>query len=85
MERIRKKYTETDKPTTTVYFCIMNQTKMHQTNWTQVLNIKSTNTPLLRFIFAWALTLKMGFNEFMETQFHSSKGVFALFLLNIWV
>ena len=43
-----------------------------------MLNRKSTNTPLLRFIFAWALTLKRGFIEFLEVQFCSSKGVFAL-------
>ena len=29
-------------------FTVFNQTKMHQTNWTQVLNRKSTNKPLLR-------------------------------------
>ena len=57
-------------------FTVFNQTKMHQTNWTQVLNRKSTNTPVLRLIFACTLTLKRVFNEFLEAQLRSSKGVY---------
>ena len=51
----------------------------------QMLNRKSTNTPLLRLIFACTLSLKRLFNVFLEAQLRSSKGVFVLFLLNIWV
>ena len=71
-----------------LYYCILlhhEAEKTKQTNWTQMLNRKSTNTPLLRPIFAFALTLKRVFNEFLEAQLRSSKGVFVLFLLNIWV
>ena len=70
---------------TTAYFCIIKQKKMKQTNWTQMLDKKSTNTPLLSLIFACTLTLKRVFNEFLEAQLRRSKGVFVLFLLNIWV
>ena len=45
-----------------------------------MLNRKSTNTPLLRLIFAY-LSLKKVFNEFLEAQL-PSKVVFVLFLLN---
>ena len=70
---------------TTAYFCIMKQKKMKQTNWTQMLNRKSTNTPLIQLIFVCTLTLKRVCSEFLETQLRSSKGVFALFLLSIRV
>ena len=40
---------------------------------------------LLWLIFACTLTLKRVFSEFLETQLRSSKGVFVLFLLSIWV
>ena len=63
----------------TAYFCIMKQTKLKQTNWTQMLNRKSTNTPLLRLIFACTSTLKRVFSEFFKAQLRSSKGVFVLF------
>ena len=65
-----------------LHYCVFlhhEPDKKKQTNLTQMLNRKSTITLLLRFIFAWALTLKRGFSEFLEAQFHSSKGVFALF------
>ena len=41
-----------------------------------MLNRKITHTPFSRFIFACTLTLKRGFNEFLEVQLRSSKGVF---------
>ena len=44
-----------------------------QTNWTQMLNRKSANTPLLWLIFACALSLKRVFSEFLEAQLRSSK------------
>ena len=62
---------------TTAYFCIMKQKKMKHTNETQMLNRKSTNTPLLLFIFACTLTLKSVFREFLETQLRSRKCVFV--------
>jgi hypothetical protein len=64
-------------------FCIMKQKKMKQTNWTH--HRKSANTPLLWLIFACTLSLKRNFGEFLEAQLRSSKGVFLLFLLTIWV
>ena len=50
-----------------------------------MLHRKTTNTFLLRLIFARALSLKRDFNELMEAKLRSRKGVFVLFLLNIWV
>ena len=41
-----------------------------------MLNREITNTPLLRFIFAYALTFKEGFQWILEAQLHSSKGGF---------
>ena len=55
------------------FVCIMKQT-----NWTQMLNRKSANTPLLWLILACALSLKRVFSEFLEAQLRSSKGVFVL-------
>ena len=55
----------------------MKQKKMKHTNETQMLNRKSTNTPLLLFIFACTLTLKSVFREFLETQLRSRKCVFV--------
>ena len=54
-----------------LYYCIFlhhEAEKTKQTNWTQMLNKKSTNTPLLWLIFAFALTLKRVFSKFLEVQ-----------------
>jgi hypothetical protein len=58
----------------------MKQEKMKQTNWTQMLNRKSTNTPLPWVFFACALTLKRVFNEFLKAQLGSSKYTFTHFI-----
>ena len=41
---------------TTAYFCIMKQKKLKQTNWTQMFNRKSANTP-----FCLRINFKEGF------------------------
>ena len=51
---------------------------MNQTNWTQMLNRKNANTPLLG-IFLCASTVKRVFSEFFKAQLRSSEGVFILF------
>ena len=58
---------------------------MKQTNWTRMLNRKSTNTPLLLRNCASKNSLKTLFKVNAEAKISLNKGVFALFLLSIWV
>ena len=58
---------------------------MKQTNWTQMFNKKSTNTPLILRNCASKNSLKPLFKVNVQAKISLRKGVFVLFLLSTWV